>query len=159
MDGPSRHPELERTHDTVLTCRAEGNFDAIEPETALCLYRVAQEALRNVTVHADASRADVRLVRINDTAEMTVTDDGKGFDVGGVPERGKGLGLVSITERVRLAGGTVSIVAEATKGTRVAVRIPTGSPVETESGTTNVATASFITQGNERFDPGGAAGR
>ena len=133
--------ELERAHGTVLTCRAEGDFGAIDPETALCLYRVAQEALRNVTAHAGASSADVRLVRIDDIAEMTVTDDGKGFDVGGVPEGGKGLGLVSITERVRLAGGTVSIVAEVTKGTRVAVRIPAGSRVETESGTTNVATA------------------
>ena len=84
--------ELQRTHGTLLTCRAEGDFGAVAPESALCLYRVAQEALRNVTTHAGASRADV--------------------------------GLVSITERVRLAGGTVSIVTELNKGTRVCVRIP-----------------------------------
>ena len=99
---------------------------------------MAQEALRNVTAHAGASRADVRLVRTDDIAEMTVSDDGKGFEVGGLPEGGKGLGLVSITERVRLAGGTVSIVSDVTKGTRVAVRIPAGSRGETESGTSNV---------------------
>jgi PAS domain S-box-containing protein len=75
--------ELERTHGTVLTCRAEGEFGSIAPEPALCLYRVAQEALRNVIAHAGASRADVRLVRTDDIAEMTVTDDGKGFDVAG----------------------------------------------------------------------------
>ena len=132
--------EVERTHHTVLTCRAEGNVGAIEPETALCLYRVAQEALRNVAAHAGASSADVRLVRIDDIAEMTVTDDGKGFDLGGFPKGGKGLGLVSITERVRLVGGTVSIVTEVTKGTRVVVRIPAGSR-HTGSGPTNVATA------------------
>jgi PAS domain S-box-containing protein len=126
--------ELERAHDTVLTCRADGNVDAIDPAGALCLYRVAQEALRNVTAHAGASRADVRLVRSEDIAEMTVTDNGKGFDVGAVPEGGKGLGLVSITERVRLAGGTVSIVAEVTKGTRVVVRIPAASRSGIESG-------------------------
>ena len=82
--------ELERAHGTVLTCRAEGGFVAIDPATALCLYRVAQEALRNVTAHAGASSADVRLVRIDDIAEMTVTDDGKGFDIRGLPEGGKG---------------------------------------------------------------------
>jgi len=133
--------ELERAHGTILTCRAEGHFGAVDPATALCLYRVAQEALRNVTAHAGASSADVRLIRTGDIAEMTVTDNGKGFDIGGFPEGGKGLGLVSITERVRLVGGTVSIVTGVTKGTRVAVRIPAGSRVSTESGTTNVATA------------------
>ena len=125
--------ELERTHDTVVTCRAEGDFDAIAPEAALCLYRVAQEALRNVTAHAGRSSADVRLVRTDDIAEMTITDDGKGFDVGGSPERGKGLGLVSITERVRLAGGTVSIVTEVNKGTQVSLQIPARARARTSA--------------------------
>ena len=126
--------ELERTHGTVLTCHAEGDFDCIAPASALCLYRVAQETLRNVTAHAGASRADVRLVRSDDVTEMVITDDGKGFDVAASLERGKGLGLVSITERVRLAGGTVSIVTEANKGARVCVRIPGGSRVSTNAG-------------------------
>ena len=121
--------ELERTHGTVLTCGAEGDFASIAPEPALCLYRIAQEALRNVIAHAGASRAEVRLVRTDGIAEMTVTDDGKGFDVAGSLERGKGLGLVSITERVRLAGGTVNIVTDVDKGTRVYAQIPTGAPV------------------------------
>ena len=125
---------LEATHDTVVTCHAEGDFDAIAPEAALCLYRVAQEALRNVTAHAGASRADVRLIRCDDLTELTVTDDGRGFDTAGSLERGKGLGLVSITERVRLAGGTVSIVAEVNRGTRVSVRIPASSPTTCEAG-------------------------
>jgi signal transduction histidine kinase len=116
-----------------LTCSADGDFSAIPPEPALCLYRVAQEALRNVTAHAGASRADVRLIRRDDITEMTVADDGKGFVVG-FPQRGKGLGLVSITERVRLAGGTVSIVTEMNKGTRVSVRIPISSRLSVEAG-------------------------
>jgi len=116
--------ELERTHGTTVTCAAEGKFGTIAPEAALCLYRVAQEALRNVTAHAAASRAAVRLVRTDDSTEMTISDDGKGFEVAS-PTGRKGLGLVSITERVRLAGGTVSIVTEMNKGTRVCVRIPT----------------------------------
>ncbi len=100
--------ELERSHGPVVTCSAEGDFASLAPEVALCLYRTAQEALRNVVAHADASRADVRLLRSVDHVEMTIADDGKGFDVERSLERGKGLGLVSIQERVRLAGGTVS---------------------------------------------------
>ena len=111
-----------------MTCSAEGDLRVdLSAEAALCLYRVAQEALRNVIAHAGASRADVRLLRRDDIAEMTVTDDGKGFDLASSLERGKGLGLVSITERARLAGGTVSIVSDSQKGTRVCVQLPANS--------------------------------
>jgi PAS domain S-box-containing protein len=116
--------ELQRLHSTRLTCSAEGDFASIAPASALCLYRIAQEALRNVIAHADASRAEIRLLRTGDKAEITIADDGKGFDVASSLERGKGLGLVSITERVRLAGGTVSVEAESKKGTRVRAEIP-----------------------------------
>jgi PAS domain S-box-containing protein len=116
--------DLERLHGTRLTCIAEGDLASIAPESALCLYRIAQEALRNVIAHARASRAEVRLLRTRDKAEITIADDGKGFDVASSLERGKGLGLVSITERVRLAGGTVSVEAESTKGARVRAEIP-----------------------------------
>jgi PAS domain S-box-containing protein len=126
--------ELQRLHGTVLTCSAEGDFASIPPAVALCLYRIAQEALRNVIAHAAASRADVRLLRTSDTAEITITDDGKGFDVTSSLERGKGLGLVSITERVRLAGGTVSVAAESKKGTRLFARIPAHALVKTDGG-------------------------
>ena len=126
--------DLERTHSPRLICSAEGDFGSMSAEAALCLYRVAQEALRNVIAHAGASRAHVRLLRRGDIAEMTVTDDGKGFDFASSIERGKGLGLVSITERVRLAGGTVRIVSDSKKGTRVCVQVPANSPPKTGAG-------------------------
>ena len=116
------------------TCSAEGDFASIAPEVALCLYRIAQEALRNVIAHAGASRADVRLLRSGDEAELTITDDGSGFDVASSLKRGKGLGLVSITERARLARGTVSITSESSKGTRVHVRIPARMLVKSDEG-------------------------
>ena len=113
--------------DRAATCRAGGRTDFLlspkssdrtaryrsaaqrgtsgpsPPEVALCLYRIAQEGLRNVVAHAGASRADVRLLRSGDEVELTVTDNGSGFDVTSSLERGKGLGLVSIAERVRFA--------------------------------------------------------
>jgi PAS domain S-box-containing protein len=115
--------ELERSHGVVMRCGAEGDLASIVPEASLCIYRIAQEALRNVVAHADASRADVRLVRRGEDAEITITDDGRGFDVND-PESRNGLGLVSITERAKLAGGTIRIETELNQGTRVQATIP-----------------------------------
>ena len=92
-----------------VTCSAEGDFESVSSEASLCLYRIAQEALRNVIAHARASRADVRLLCAGGHAEMTITDDGKGVNFDGSVEQGKGLGLVSIIERAKLAGGTVTM--------------------------------------------------
>lgn len=116
--------DLQRIHRTVVTCSAEGDFEAISAEASLCLYRIAQEALRNVMAHAAATRTDVHLLCADAHAEMTVADNGKGFIVDDAAGRGKGLGLVSIIERAKLAGGTVSVASEVTKGTRVSARIP-----------------------------------
>ncbi len=116
--------ELERAHGVTMRCSAEGEFASISPDAALCLYRIAQEALRNVIAHAGASRADVRLVHASDHVEITIADDGRGFDSRNPAKTGKGLGLVSIIERAKIAGGTVSIVTGDTQGTRIRARIP-----------------------------------
>jgi two-component system sensor histidine kinase UhpB len=116
--------QLERQQHVVISFMAEGDFASITPAASLCLYRVAQEALRNVVAHAKAPHAEARLLRTGDVAELVVADDGTGFEIGYARANGRGLGLVSINERVRLAGGTVSIVTELNKGTRIRVRIP-----------------------------------
>jgi two-component system sensor histidine kinase UhpB len=125
--------ELNRHTPPALKFDAHGDLESIPREIALCLYRVTQEALRNVVRHAGADRVDVILRRVEDRAELTVTDDGKGFDISKVRQRGGGMGLVSIRERVRLAGGTVSIVTELGQGTRVCVRVP--ATLEAKAGT------------------------
>ena len=61
-----------------MTCTAEGDFGAITADAALCVYRIAQEALRNVIAHAGASHADVRLLQMDDRAQITIADDGRG---------------------------------------------------------------------------------
>lgn len=115
--------EVERQQPVAVVFTAEGDFSSTTGERALCLYRIVQEGLRNVVSHAKAGRAQVRLERIGDRAELTIADDGRGFDVVEAGKHRHGLGLVSITERVRLAGGTVSIVSEMNAGTRVHVQI------------------------------------
>ncbi len=121
--------ELERAHGVAMTCTAEGDFGTITPDAALCVYRIAQEALRNIIAHAGASRADVRLQQVGEQAEITIADDGRGFKATDRVERDKGLGLVSIAERAKIMGGSVSIVSGLNQGTRVQARIPVSGRV------------------------------
>jgi two-component system sensor histidine kinase UhpB len=94
----------------------------LPPTTALGLFRIAQEALRNVVRHAAASRASIRLAITPDTFELRIEDDGRGFDPDAVPAGG--LGLVSMRERARLAGGKAEIRPLPDGGTVVSARVP-----------------------------------
>jgi two-component system sensor histidine kinase UhpB len=123
--------ELKRNHTIELSFSAEGDFESADRDAALCAYRVAQEALRNVVAHAEARHVEIRLHRAGDNAELTIVDDGKGFDVVEA-HNGTGLGLVSINERVRLAGGLVTIVTDVNKGTLVHAQIPSNRKEETD---------------------------
>ena len=116
--------EIVRHQRMAVTFSADGDFESTSADAALCLYRVAQEGLRNVVMHANAESAEVRLSRAGDLAELSIADDGRGFDILRAGQRGHGLGLVSISERVRLLGGNVSIVTEQNKGTRLRVQVP-----------------------------------
>jgi two-component system sensor histidine kinase UhpB len=93
-------------------------------ETAL--YRVTQEALANAVKHADATKVHVRLVTKPGFVSLAVIDNGRGFS-GGEALRGdgqRGVGLLSMKERVELAGGSVNIESAIGRGTRLYVVIP-----------------------------------
>ena len=89
--------------------------------TALCLYRVVQEALRNIAKHADARQVHVTVRRVEEEVQLAVADDGNGFDLAKAREQGGGLGLRSIEERVRLVGGRLSIDTAPRMGTTITV--------------------------------------
>jgi len=90
---------------------------------ALCLYRVAQEGLRNVVKHAGVREARLTLIGSKDKIRLTINDAGNGFRRDSVTGR-QGLGIISMEERVRLVNGSLSIVSQPNEGTRVEVRIP-----------------------------------
>ena len=92
-------------------------------DVALCVYRVAQEALRNVVKHAGTAEACVSLIASGRELILTVRDQGVGFDAAEVRSR-EGLGLSSMGERVRLVRGELSVNSEPGQGTTVTVRIP-----------------------------------
>jgi two-component system sensor histidine kinase UhpB len=89
---------------------------------ALCVYRVVQEALGNVAKHAEAKRAVISISSRDDVLHVAIKDDGHGFDLNQV--KGKGLGLISMEERVRHLGGSFSISPKPADGTRIDIRIP-----------------------------------
>ncbi|HUA86944.1 MAG TPA: histidine kinase [Bryobacteraceae bacterium] len=99
-----------------------GVFGAIPPGVALCIYRIVQEGLRNVAKHACASRALVMLRVEGSALQVVVKDFGQGF----VVREGctKGLGLTSLAERVRLAGGACVIRSAPGHGTRIQASVP-----------------------------------
>ncbi len=97
--------------------------DIVESEPALCLFRVAQEALGNVARHAQARIVAVSLRRSHGGQLLEVRDDGRGFDpaVGGRPRT---LGLASMRERVELVRGTLRIDSVPGEGTVVSAWVP-----------------------------------
>ena len=97
--------------------------EQLKPGIASCLYRVAQESLRNVVKHAKAQRAKVNLEGTATLVRLSVEDNGIGFAAVSRHD-GEGLGIVSMKERVRLAGGKFSIESAPGKGTRVLVEVP-----------------------------------
>jgi signal transduction histidine kinase len=96
---------------------------ALADDVALCLFRVTQEALNNVTRHADAKVATVRLRQADGGLLLAVSDNGAGFDPADQDKRGR-LGLVSMRERARLVDGTLDIESAPGKGTTVIAWVP-----------------------------------
>jgi signal transduction histidine kinase len=92
-------------------------------DAALCLFRVAQEGLRNIGRHAGATRSTVSLRRLNGGLQLAVTDNGAGFDPGSHRKR-TSLGHASMRQRAFLLGGKVEIVSAPGRGTTVLAWIP-----------------------------------
>lgn len=97
---------------------------AIPQAVSTCLYRIAQECLANIMKHAHASQARISLASTTDGITLTVQDDGVGFDTQQTVENPRGLGLVSMAERVRLVHGTVTIDSIPQQGTRLSIHVP-----------------------------------
>src|SRR5271157_625687 len=106
--------------ETVFEASASDQ-DASEP-AAMCLYRVLQESLMNVSKHSDSTSTRVSLIRQADQLEMRVRDEGRGFNPDA--EGRQGIGLMNIEERVRLLNGKLSVNSNPGGGTEIVVQIP-----------------------------------
>jgi PAS domain S-box-containing protein len=97
-------------------------------EVELLLFRIVQEALRNVWRHSQASEADISVEFGDNQTQIAIIDNGKGFDVpqtiGDLTRTGK-LGLAGIQERVQLLGGSLTAQSQPGKGTNITIKLPT----------------------------------
>ena len=107
-----------------LTTYAAAN--QLPTDQSAVLYRVALEALNNVAVHAQASAVEVQIKKLPNWICLTITDDGKSFDVKRVLRtQGNGrLGLLGMRERLLMVGGKFSVKSTPGHGTAVNARIP-----------------------------------
>jgi PAS domain S-box-containing protein len=115
--------EISSQRDIHISIVHHGVPPTLSSEVSLCLYRIVQEALRNVVKHAKAGRVRVEITGAESELRLQISDDGTGFD----PQNAQvhmGLGLLSMRERLRLVNGRVSFRQAEPTGTRIDVRVP-----------------------------------
>lgn len=115
--------DIEAAYPVKIAFEAQSVPNHLPADVALCFYRVAQEAIQNVTRHSGASSAKVKLSFDAGELVLAVTDNGRGFDLDEVKGRNS-LGLISIDERMRSVSGEASIHSSLGNGTSIEVRVP-----------------------------------
>jgi len=116
------------------TCVVEGEPGEVSTDVESALYRILQEALSNAQQHAQCSRLSVKLAVADEQwVTLEIKDDGQGFDAARTDQamgRQKGLGLVSMHERVNTVGGYLTIESTPGVGTRIFAKLPLSKEVE-----------------------------
>jgi signal transduction histidine kinase/ligand-binding sensor domain-containing protein len=115
--------EFSNTRGIPVSYHGDESVEDLSPGAALCIYRIAQEALGNVAKHAQANQIEVRLTRSDNRVCLVVSDDGVGFNPDGSGKSG-GLGLINMRERVRQLDGTFEFHSEPGRGTAVKAQVP-----------------------------------
>ena len=119
--------DLEKQSGVEVRLTVIGIERRFSAEMELTIFRIVQEALRNVEKHAQASKVEVKIEFCEGKTKISIGDNGKGFDSGrslaDLPREGK-LGIAGMEERVRLLNGNMRIEAEPDKGTKVMIEVP-----------------------------------
>jgi len=116
--------EYTMTHNiTVDLALDELDSSSLTSSVQIALYRILQEALTNVARHSGAGTVSIRFVRLATAVEVTIKDDGCGFDAKAVAVSSHRLGIQGMRERAAMLGGTVSFISRG-KGTKILVQVP-----------------------------------
>jgi two-component system sensor histidine kinase UhpB len=124
-----RADELNASGAVRTTLRIDDRDRRLPKDVELALYRIAQESLTNITRHARARTAELRLEHTDDAVRLTVQDDGVGFDVAAPVAHPSGLGVSGMHERMALVGGRLTIDSAPGGGTRVIATVPLAQEV------------------------------
>jgi signal transduction histidine kinase len=114
--------EFSRQHDIPIECIVHDIPKTLDDDVSLNLYRTIQECLHNVAKHSQARHVRVDLTRKATLLHLRVSDDGIGFNPADVVD--KGLGLLSMRERLRSVGGELSIWSRPSLGTQLEGTVP-----------------------------------
>jgi signal transduction histidine kinase len=115
--------EVNATGKPAVEFHEQGSIADLPKEVTLCVFRIAQEALRNCAKHSGAKLARVTLVNTGKGTRLSVSDNGCGFEI--KPETMEsGLGFTSMRERLRIVGGTLTVRSQPARGTSIDVSIP-----------------------------------
>jgi two-component system nitrate/nitrite sensor histidine kinase NarX len=127
--------KLESSSDVQTTLSVEGDLSDLTDSQKIVLYRTVQESLANVRKHSGATHVDVRVRALQGYVDVTVADNGCGFDIHATVARAlnaKRLGLAGVSERVRLLGGAIDIEARVGEGVLVRATLPRWRPTKSE---------------------------
>ena len=115
--------EFSNVRGLPVSCETDESVRELSPGAALCLYRIAQEALGNAAKHAAAKKIEVRLTRADGRVRLAVSDDGAGCDPNQTGKSG-GLGVINMRERVLQLRGTFEFDSTPGRGTTVRAEVP-----------------------------------
>ncbi len=115
--------EFSNVRGLAVSCEADESVEQLSRGAALCLYRIAQEALGNAAKYSQAKKVEVRLTRADGCVRLSVSDDGVGCDPNETEKSG-GLGVINMRERVLQLHGTFQFNSELGRGTTVKVEVP-----------------------------------
>jgi len=118
---------VEREHGIRGVLSVDGDDESVGYEIAVPLFRIFQESVQNVVQHADAGHVVVTLTMRDAALDLTIEDDGKGFETAtwcGPDAEGHRLGLLGMEERARLLRGSFDVSSQPGEGTTVHVNVP-----------------------------------
>ena len=115
--------KFSKTYEISVEFSHDGVLAGLPRDVSLSLYRIVQESLQNVVEHAKAETVKVVLSGNDEHVRLRIQDDGCGFDPARLPGK-KGIGLISMEERVRALGGRLDIRSYPKKGVGIEVKVP-----------------------------------
>jgi PAS domain S-box-containing protein len=118
--------EFGEQQKVEIDCKIHDLPVPLSPDISLCFFRVLQEALHNSAKHSGVRYFEVELWGTLDEIHLTVSDSGAGFDIDAA-KASRGLGLISMEERLKLLKGTLSIESQLQSGTTIHARVPCNS--------------------------------
>jgi signal transduction histidine kinase len=137
--------KLAADSDIAVSVAVDGSFDDLTASQRIALARVLQEAFSNVREHSGATTVRIAMSRPHAAIRAEVTDDGGGFDVERTLARARRtgrLGLVGMSERMRLLGGTLDLESRPGHGTRITAVLPEWRPIDVAVHAQDGATAA-----------------